>query len=70
MLNHMFPSAGQQSLESGYGLFRYEPSMDHNPKRVFDEIWHAFSGLDMAIFADAGKVALRKADLDFTRLED
>jgi hypothetical protein len=30
------------------------------------EIW---SGLDGALFTDAGKVAMRRADLDFTRLE-
>lgn len=31
--------------------------------------WEVFSGLDMALFFDAGKVALRRADLDFSNLE-
>jgi outer membrane protein assembly factor BamA len=31
--------------------------------------YEIFSGLDMAVFADAGKVAVRKRDLDFHNLE-
>ena len=31
--------------------------------------WHAFSGLDMALFVDAGKVIPRKADIDFGNLK-
>jgi outer membrane translocation and assembly module TamA len=31
--------------------------------------WEAFSGLDMAVFGDAGKVFPRRADLDFSDLE-
>jgi outer membrane protein assembly factor BamA len=31
--------------------------------------WEVFSGLDMALFFDAGKVARRRADLDFSNLE-
>ncbi len=31
--------------------------------------WEAFSGLDMALFVDAGKVAARRADLDLSDLE-
>lgn len=31
--------------------------------------WESFSGLEMAIFGDAGKVATRRADLDFRNLE-
>ena len=31
--------------------------------------WEAFSGLDMALFFDAGKVANRRADLDLSDLE-
>jgi hypothetical protein len=31
--------------------------------------YEIFAGLDMALFADAGKVASRKQDLDFTNLE-
>jgi outer membrane translocation and assembly module TamA len=31
--------------------------------------WEAFSGLDMALFTDVGKVASRSGDLDFGDLE-
>jgi outer membrane protein assembly factor BamA len=31
--------------------------------------WEVFSGLDMALFFDAGKVARRRSDLDFSNLE-
>ena len=31
--------------------------------------WEVFSGLDMAIFADAGKVAMRRAEINFNDLE-
>ena len=31
--------------------------------------WEAFSGLDMALFTDFGKVASRRSDLDFSDLE-
>jgi hypothetical protein len=31
--------------------------------------WYVFRGLDMAVFADAGKVIPRKAALDFSDLE-
>lgn len=48
------------------------------PYRFYDENmmvmnaeyrWEVFSGMDMAIFADAGKVARRRSDLDFKNLE-
>lgn len=32
--------------------------------------WEAFAALDMALFADAGKVATRRADVDFTGLRE
>ena len=32
--------------------------------------WELWSGLDAALFYDAGKVALRRRDLNFNRLED
>ncbi|HZO52393.1 MAG TPA: BamA/TamA family outer membrane protein [Bryobacteraceae bacterium] len=48
------------------------------PYRFYDENmlvmnaeyrWEVFSGMDMGIFADAGKVARRRSDLDFKNLE-
>jgi outer membrane protein assembly factor BamA len=31
--------------------------------------WHAFAGLDMALFVDAGKVTRKKEDIDFSDLD-
>ena len=31
--------------------------------------WHAFSGLDMALFFDAGQVAARREDLSFEEMQ-
>lgn len=48
------------------------------PYRFYDENmmvmnaeyrWEVFSGMDMALFADAGKVTHRRSDLDFKNLE-
>jgi len=51
------------------GFQRYRFYDKHAIVFTAEHRWHAFSGLDMAIFADAGKVASRKADLDLTKLE-
>ncbi len=57
---------GNDSLR---GFQRYRFYDKHAMVLTAEHRWHAFSGLDMAIFADAGKVASRKADLDLTKLE-
>ncbi len=57
---------GNDSLR---GFQRYRFYDKHALVLSAEHRWHAFSGLDMAIFVDAGKVASRKADLDFTGLE-
>jgi hypothetical protein len=57
---------GSDSLRSARD-FRFR---DSNMMAVNAEYrWEAFSGLDMALFADLGKVAPRAADLDFSDLE-
>ena len=57
---------GSDSLRSARD-FRFR---DSNMMAVNAEYrWEAFSGLDMALFADLGKVAPRAADLDFGDLE-
>jgi hypothetical protein len=51
------------------GFERYRFHDDHSIFASIEHRWYAFSGLDMAIFADAGKVVPRKADIDFTDLK-
>lgn len=51
----------------GYRFFRFA---DDNAMLMNAEYrWETFSGLDMAIFADAGKVFLRRRQLNFKDLE-
>jgi outer membrane protein assembly factor BamA len=50
------------------GFARYRFYGDHSILASIEHRWYAFSGLDMAIFADAGKVVPRKAEIDFTDL--
>ncbi len=57
---------GNDSLR---GFQRYRFYDKHALVLTAEHRWHAFSGLDMAIFVDAGKVASRKSDLDLTDLE-
>jgi outer membrane protein assembly factor BamA len=57
---------GNDSLR---GFQRYRFYDKHALVLTAEHRWHAFSGLDMALFVDAGKVASRKADLDFNNLE-
>ena len=57
---------GNDSLR---GFQRYRFYDKHALALTAEHRWHGFSGLDMAIFVDAGKVVPRKADLDFTKFE-
>jgi outer membrane protein assembly factor BamA len=57
---------GNDSLR---GFERYRFYDKHALLLTAEHRWHAFSGLDMALFVDAGKVASRKADVDLTDLE-
>jgi len=57
---------GNDSLR---GFQRYRFYDKHALVLTAEHRWHAFSGLDMALFVDAGKVASRKADVDFNNLE-
>ncbi len=61
------PKVGGNNSLRGFQRYRFYDK--HALVLTAEHRWHAFSGLDMAIFADAGKVASRKADLDFTGLE-
>lgn len=62
----MHEVGGADSLR-GYREFRFR---DRNLIVMnLEYLWEAFSGLDMAIFGDAGKVASRRRDIDLSDLE-
>ena len=61
------PKLGGNNSLRGFQRYRFYDK--HALVLTAEHRWHAFSGLDMALFVDAGKVASRKADLDFTNLE-
>jgi outer membrane protein assembly factor BamA len=59
----MQPTLGGAEDLRGYNEFRFR---DKNMVVVNAEYrWEAFSGLDLAAFADAGQVASRPSDLHF-----
>jgi outer membrane protein assembly factor BamA len=64
---YMQPVVGGSETVRGYRPFRFygNNSMVMNAEYRYE----IFSGLDMAVFADAGKVADRKRDIDFRNLE-
>ena len=61
------PKVGGNDSLRGFQRYRFHDK--HALALTAEHRWHAFSGLDMALFVDAGKVASRKADLDLTNLE-
>ena len=61
------PTVGGNDDLRSFARYRY-----HDSNAVFvsaEHRWYVFRGLDMAVFADAGKVIPRKADLDLSDLE-
>ncbi len=65
---HLMPSLGGHDSLRGFRDYRFRgPHAILTQTEYRFEVW---SGLDAALFYDAGKVASRRADLDFTRLED
>jgi len=60
------PSLGGNDSIRGFDLYRFYD--DHSVLATIEHRWHSFSGLDVALFVDAGKVAARKADLDLSDL--
>ena len=70
--DHRVPFYLQPYLGGAYemrGFPNYRFYGDHSMVTNFEYRWEAFSGLDLALFMDAGKVADRRADLDFSDLE-
>lgn len=64
---YLQPVAGGSETLRGYRPFRFYGN--HALVMTAEYRYEIFSGLDMALFADAGKVAMRKQDLDFSNLE-
>lgn len=64
---YMRPILGGSDDLRGFRPFRFS---DNNVLVLNGEYrWEAFSGLDVALFADGGKVFARRAQLNFTNLE-
>ena len=64
---YMQPALGGSEDLRGYRPFRFR---DDNLFVMNAEYrWEAFSGLDMALFADAGEVFARRSQFDLSRLE-
>jgi outer membrane protein assembly factor BamA len=64
---YMQPSLGGSEDLRGYRPFRFR---DDNLFVMNGEYrWEVFSGLDMALFADAGKVFARRSQFDLSHLE-
>jgi hypothetical protein len=64
---YLQPVVGGSETLRGYRPFRFYGNQALVMTAEYR--YEIFSGLDMALFADAGKVAARKQDLDFTNLE-
>ena len=64
---YFMPSIGGNDSLRGFARDRFRDN--HSLIFSAEHRWYVFRGLDMAIFADAGKVVARKGDLDLSRLE-
>jgi outer membrane protein assembly factor BamA len=64
---YFMPSIGGNESQRGFARDRFRD----NQSLVFsaEHRWYVFRGLDLALFADAGKVVTRQEDLDLTDLE-
>jgi outer membrane protein assembly factor BamA len=64
---YLQPTLGGNDDLRGFARYRFYD--DHMIFASIEHRWHAFAGLDMALFADAGKVTPDKADLNFSDLD-
>jgi outer membrane protein assembly factor BamA len=63
---YLQPTIGGNNDVRGFPRYRY-----HDNHSIFfsaEHRWHGFTGLDTALFIDAGKVIARKADVDLSDL--
>jgi hypothetical protein len=64
---YLMPTLGGNDSLRGFRNYRFRGP--HAMLLQAEYRWEVWSGLDAALFYDAGKVALRRADLNFERLE-
>jgi len=64
---YLQPAVGGSEDLRGFRPFRFHG--DNSMVLNAEYRWETFSGLDMAVFGDAGKVFQRKADWNFRNLE-
>jgi outer membrane protein assembly factor BamA len=64
---YMQPKLGGNDDLRGFERYRFYD--DHLIFASVEHRWHAFSGLDMALFVDAGKVVSEKSQIDFSGLK-
>ena len=70
--DQLVPFYLQQKLGGGDDLRGFRPFRFYDDNQMVANIeyrWETFSGLDMALFADAGKVFARRADWNFEDME-
>ncbi|MGH9794682.1 MAG: BamA/TamA family outer membrane protein [Candidatus Acidiferrales bacterium] len=64
---YLQPNIGGPDDLRGFRAYRFYD--DHHLLMNLEYRWESFTGLEMAIFADAGKVTAQRSDLDFSDLE-
>ena len=64
---YLMPTLGGKDSLRGFHDYRFRAP--HALLLQAEYRWEIWSGLDGALFTDAGKVAMRRADLNFDRLE-
>jgi hypothetical protein len=64
---YLQPTLGGNDNLRGFPRFRFYD--DHAVFFSVEHRWHGFTGLDTAIFLDAGKVIDKKADVDFSNFK-
>jgi len=64
---YLQPSVGGPESLRGFGRYRFHGN--HSLFASAEHRWHAFAGLDVALFADVGKVTERRSDLNLKNLQ-
>ncbi|MBA3270598.1 MAG: BamA/TamA family outer membrane protein, partial [Acidobacteria bacterium] len=65
---YLMPTLGGNDTLRGFRNYRFRGP--HALLFQAEYRWELWSGLDAALFYDAGKVALRRSDLNFSKLQD
>ena len=64
---YLQPTIGGNSDVRGFPRYRYHDN--HSVLFSVEHRWHGFTGLDTALFIDAGKVIAHKAEVDLSNLK-